>query len=243
MNSITISSNSQENSGSPFDSIRRLDSQGRESWSARELMPLLGYTKWDKFKQVIEVASENLETVTADTFKEIFPVEVKSTTKPLLDYNLSRLACYHIALSCDSRGNEQVKLAKHYFVVKAREAELTPAPLPRQLPPVRDTIEYIQASKDIAEIADPILKSYLLQSLYEDIGATKSLPPSEEPLVVAAVKARSLGYNLKPGEDSKLGKWVAKHCNPLGKTQHGRYPVNVYRDDNRLVETITAFFA
>jgi prophage antirepressor-like protein len=116
------------------------------------------------------------------------------------------------------------------------------APLPRQLPPVRDTIEYIQASKDIANIADPILKFYLLQSLYEDIGASKALPPSDDVLVVAAVKARSLGFMLKPGEDSKLGKWVAKHCNPLGKTQHGRYEVNVYRDDDRLVETIGAFF-
>jgi hypothetical protein len=116
------------------------------------------------------------------------------------------------------------------------------APLPRQLPPVRDTIEYIQASKDIAGIVDPILKSYLLQSLYEDIGASKALPPSDDVLVVAAVKARSLGFTLKPGDDSKLGKWVAKHCNPLGKTQHGRYEVNVYRDDERLVETIGAFF-
>jgi prophage antirepressor-like protein len=125
---------------------------------------------------------------------------------------------------------------------KTGSYSIAPQPLPRQLPPVRDTIEYIQASKDIADIVDPILKSYLLQSLYEDIGASKALPPSDDVLVVAAVKARSLGFTLKPGEDSKLGKWVAKHCNPLGKTQHGRYEVNVYRDDDRLVETIGAFF-
>jgi hypothetical protein len=125
---------------------------------------------------------------------------------------------------------------------KTGSYSIAPQPLPRQLPPVRDTIEYIQASKDIANIADPILKFYLLQSLYEDIGASKALPPSDDVLVVAAVKARSLGFMLKPGEDSKLGKWVAKHCNPLGKTQHGRYEVNVYRDDDRLVETIGAFF-
>jgi DNA-damage-inducible protein D len=124
MNSITVSSNSQENSGSPFDSIRYFDDKGNEWWSARDLQKMLGYIKWDKFKQVIETASENLETVVADVFREILPVEVKSTTKPLLDYKLSRLACYHIALACDSRGNERVKLAKHYFVVKAREAEI-----------------------------------------------------------------------------------------------------------------------
>lgn len=118
----------------------------------------------------------------------------------------------------------------------------TPQPLPRQLPPQRDYIEHLQAAEQIARLTDPILKSYLLQACYEEIGAAKALPPSEDVLVVAAVKARSLGFTLKPGEDGKLGKWVAKYCNPLGKTQHGRYEVNVYRDDDRLVETISAFF-
>jgi prophage antirepressor-like protein len=118
---------------------------------------------------------------------------------------------------------------------------ITPQPQ-RQLAPQRDYIEHLQAAKEIALLNDPILKSYLLQACYEEIGASKALPPSDDVLVVAAVKARSLGFSLKPGEDSKLGKWVAKHCNPLGKTQHGRYEVNVYRDDDRLVETIGAFF-
>lgn len=118
---------------SPFDSIRRTDSQGREYWLARELQKILGYTKWDKFKQVIELASENVETVGLEPSVEIFPVEVKSTTKPLLDYRLSRLACYHVALCCDSRANEQVKLAKHYFAVKARQAEVSQQLSPAEL--------------------------------------------------------------------------------------------------------------
>lgn len=115
------------------------------------------------------------------------------------------------------------------------------APQPRQLPPVRDTINYIEAKQYIDSCQDPIFKSYAMQSLYEDMGV-KALPPSSETLVLAAVKARSMGFTLKQGEDAKLGKWVAKHCNPAGKTQHGRYEVNVYRDDDRLVETIGAFF-
>jgi prophage antirepressor-like protein len=125
---------------------------------------------------------------------------------------------------------------------KTGSYSIAPQPLPRQLPPVRDAIEYLQASKDVVDIVDPILKACLIQMLAEEMGAVKALPPSDDVLVVAAVKARSLGYTLKPGQDSKLGKWVAKHCNPLGKTQHGRYEVNVYRDDDRLVETIGAFF-
>lgn len=42
---------------SPFDSIRRGGgSAGPEYWSARELQPLLGYEKWERFEDAIERA-------------------------------------------------------------------------------------------------------------------------------------------------------------------------------------------
>lgn len=119
------------NSGSPFDGIRRIDENGNEFWCARELMPLLGYQQWRRFKDVIDNAIENIETLTSSTVEHFLPVETKninSEGKRLqgrtgIDYKLSRLACYHVALSCDSRGNDSVKAAKHYFAVKTREAE------------------------------------------------------------------------------------------------------------------------
>jgi very-short-patch-repair endonuclease len=37
---------------SPIERIKRVDSDGNEFWSARALMPLLGYVKWDKFRAV-----------------------------------------------------------------------------------------------------------------------------------------------------------------------------------------------
>lgn len=43
---------------SPFDAIRHTDERG-EYWSARELMPLLGYTgtgNWQNFERVIHEA-------------------------------------------------------------------------------------------------------------------------------------------------------------------------------------------
>jgi len=110
-------------SDSPFDTIRRVDGQGNEFWSARELMPILNYKMWQKFKFVIENAKENIETVTQSSFEHFLPVEVKSHGRNGLDYKLSRLACYHVALCCDSRGNDSVKMAKHYFAIKTREAE------------------------------------------------------------------------------------------------------------------------
>lgn len=113
-------------SSSPFDSIRRIDESGDEFWYARELMPVLGYQVWRRFNDAIEIAKENLETVTEQVFDHFLTLESKTQGRPRLDYKLSRLACYHVALSCDSRGNERVKLAKHYFAVKTRQAETAP---------------------------------------------------------------------------------------------------------------------
>ena len=45
MTDITV----QNNSDSPFDSIRRFGEDGNEYWIARELMKLLGYTNWRRF--------------------------------------------------------------------------------------------------------------------------------------------------------------------------------------------------
>lgn len=116
-------------SGSPFDAIRRYDENGIKFWKARELQKLLGYIKWQKFEDAIEIGIENLESAIGDTTGHLTrrgKVSTASDPVPLQDYKLSRLACYHIALACDSRGKPEVKLAKHYFAVKTREAELAP---------------------------------------------------------------------------------------------------------------------
>lgn len=120
---------------SPFDTIRHVDGQGNEFWFARELMELLSYAKWDKFSVVIDNAKENLQTLSLTVIEHFFPVEVKTKGRPKLDYKLSRLACYHIALCCDSRGNDSVKAAKHYFAIKTREAEVV---IPQQNDQLRE---------------------------------------------------------------------------------------------------------
>jgi hypothetical protein len=121
-------------SSSPFDSIRRFDEHGNEFWTARELMmPLLGYKQWRRFNDVILVAQENLETVT-DSVNDHIASTDNMVNRPQgggvkqLDYKLSRLAYYHVALSRNSRGNDSVKSAKHYFAVKTRQAEIELSP-------------------------------------------------------------------------------------------------------------------
>ena len=42
---------------SPFDAIRSARPDGTEYWSARAVMPLLGYEKWERFEEAIERAT------------------------------------------------------------------------------------------------------------------------------------------------------------------------------------------
>lgn len=109
-------------SESPFEAIKRIEN-GIEFWYARELMSLLGYKKWERFNDVIEIAIENLKTLVDDASVHASLYWEASGRTKRVNYKLSRLACYHIALCCDSRGNDAVKMAKHYFAVKTRQAE------------------------------------------------------------------------------------------------------------------------
>jgi hypothetical protein len=112
----------------------------------------------------------------------------------------------------------------------------------RQLPPIRDTIDWLNASDRIAQLTDPILKSYLTQSLYEDLGAKAALPSADIRLAPIAVLAREKGYTLKPGQDSQLGKFAKKHLEPKGTAPHGRYEVNIFEDSEQTNSIIEAFF-
>lgn len=115
------------NPSSPFDAIRHYDENGTEFWKARELQKMLGYRRWDKFIVVIDIGSDNLESAGENVVYHVTPTGELSTVSnpaPLQDYKLSRLACYHIALACDSRGKPEVKSAKHYFAIQTRKAEI-----------------------------------------------------------------------------------------------------------------------
>jgi hypothetical protein len=115
------------NNESPFDSIKRFDANGQEYWSARDLMKVMGYVKWDRFTSSILTAKENME-LAGDVITDHLTATEKMVKRAQGgglnqdDYKLSRYAAYHTALACDGRKPE-VALAKKYFVVKTRQAE------------------------------------------------------------------------------------------------------------------------
>ena len=111
-----------------FDSIRHIDEMENEYWSARELMPLLEYNKWENFHKVIKlamIACKMSGKEVADCFPEVRKpiITGKGKKEVIIDYKLSRYACYLIAQSGDNR-KRAISLAKTYFVVQTRKMEL-----------------------------------------------------------------------------------------------------------------------
>ena len=91
-----------------FESIKHFDENGNEYWYARELQKVLEYNKWENFEKVIE--KEKLSCLNSnyrlqDHFLDVRKmVDIGSNTlRNIVDYKLSRYACYLIAQNGDSR--------------------------------------------------------------------------------------------------------------------------------------------
>jgi hypothetical protein len=112
---------------SPFDSIRRFDGKGNEYWLARELQKLLGYTRWEKFDEVINRVVKSIELQNQDPLDHIRQTENmiavgKGGNRSVIDFTLTRYACYLVAMSGDN-SKPEIAQAQSYFALKTREAE------------------------------------------------------------------------------------------------------------------------
>ncbi|GAA4002138.1 hypothetical protein GCM10022631_10970 [Deinococcus rubellus] len=121
----------------PFETARQTREGGAEFWSARDLQGLLGYAEWRKFDDAVQRAASACENSGQDSREHFVPA---AKTLPqsnqhgvfereVLDYHLSRYACYLTAMNGDPRKPE-IANAQTYFAVRTHEAEQRPVPAP-----------------------------------------------------------------------------------------------------------------
>ena len=111
-----------------FENIKHIDENGNEYWFARELQTMLGYKEWRLFSAIIEKAqiacSQSNNQINSNF--GVYPKIVKTgvSTKNIIDYKLSRYACYLIVQNANPKF-EAVALGQTYFAVQTRKQELT----------------------------------------------------------------------------------------------------------------------
>jgi len=114
-----------------FEDIKQTGENGVEFWYARELAPVLEYVQWRNFAKVIDRAMLACKNSGFDLdyhFAEVSKtIEMpKSATKQVLDYKLTRYACYLIVQNGDPR-KEVIALGQTYFAIQTRRAEVADA--------------------------------------------------------------------------------------------------------------------
>ena len=111
-----------------FEDIKRIRPDGSEYWAARELAPVLDYAKWENFYKVIKramIACENSGRSTLECFPEVRKTSPMPNggVKDILDYELSRYACYLIVQNGDPR-KEVIALGQTYLAIQTYRQEV-----------------------------------------------------------------------------------------------------------------------
>ena len=112
-----------------FEDIKHIDDHGNEYWYARELMPLLEYSKWENFNNVIQkavIAYKNSDNDNSYWLPEIRKpiITGKGKQEFIIDYKISRYICYLIVQNANPK-KKMVALGQTYFAIQTRKQELS----------------------------------------------------------------------------------------------------------------------
>ena len=109
-----------------FENIKHIDENGNEYWYARELMAVLEYKEWRKFNKVIQKAMQacngsNYYVLDHFVLKDKMISIAKGAQRKILDYILSRYACYLIVQNECNDSYRQTVLAIFTFITSISE--------------------------------------------------------------------------------------------------------------------------
>ena len=111
-----------------FESIKHIDEDGNEYWYARELQKVLEYNQWRSINDLIKRAKVACKE-SENNVNYHFAVDhkminlAKGATRNVIDYKLSRYACYLIVMNGNPK-KEIIALAQTYFAIQTRKQEL-----------------------------------------------------------------------------------------------------------------------
>jgi DNA-damage-inducible protein D len=134
-----------------------------EFWFARDLQVLLGYSRWENFKNAIDRAKTACER-SDQRVEDHFPGVTKmvdlgsGSQREIEDIALTRYACYLIAQNGDPIKPE-IAFAQTYFALQTRKQELIEQRLAE--------VERIQARSKL-KISEKELSSIIFEKLKED---------------------------------------------------------------------------
>ena len=108
-----------------FEDIKHIDELGNEYWLARELQSILGYNQWRSINDIIvraisacKESKYNIDDHFA-LYRKMVDIGSK-TTRKIIDYKLSRYACYLIVMNGNPK-KEIIALGQTYFAIQTRK--------------------------------------------------------------------------------------------------------------------------
>ncbi|MEE0990664.1 MAG: DNA damage-inducible protein D [Paludibacteraceae bacterium] len=173
-----------------FESIRKIDENGVEYWSSRELARVLGYADYRNFLAVINKAKEacvNSANEVVEHFGDVTEMITiaRGAVRPIETIKLTRYACYLTVQNADPN-KVIVAQAQTYFAIQTRIAEVQQMDEYNQLSTeeekrlflreelLKHNSQLASAAKD-AGVIEPrdyaIFQNYGYQGLYGGLGA------------------------------------------------------------------------
>ncbi len=227
-----------------FESIRQQTDDGVDFWSARDLLPVLDYSRWDKFKAVILKAIKACETSSVDPANHFHQVgkmvSIGSGAERQIDdydYHLSRYACYLIVQNGDP-SKPVIANGQTYFAMQTRRQELADDEAFKQLSENKQRVflrnELKKHNKQLAEAASKagvenrdfgVFQNHGYQGLYGGLGAKeihqkKGLKKSHK--ILDHMGSTELAANLfrATQAEEKLRRDETKGKSNANKTHH-----------------------